>query len=298
MFQKVQMSGIKKTYAKERNVTTFSGKVFVWECRKLSLGYTSLYQKSSAIEKFHAQEGDITFLRWIYVTFTAYKVGWGTTLWSRIFGTSKTFMLSRGYRDSPLIFLASQYWNFSWVTPSTFQKFPGIETFHAWERKITFFSRKCLSHSWWKLLGTTSKFQKTWDLGNFHAYHGFPSFFCLSVPKNFVRNQLMFQKFSNVRYRKKFWMRTEYHDLHSKFFISQYAKVSWERLLRFKMFGISETFLNITFFPSIFLSHSSEKLREEPSNVSESSNVRYQKNLCKRTECHDFQWKSFCLRMP
>ena len=28
-----------------------------------------------------------------------------------------------------------------------------------------------------KLLGTTSKFQNTWDLGNFHAYHGFPSFF-------------------------------------------------------------------------------------------------------------------------
>ena len=98
-----------------------------------------------------------------------------------------------GYRDSPLIFLASQYWKFSWVTPSTFQKFPGIETFHAWERKITFFSRKFLSHSSRKLLGTTSKFQNTWDLGNFHAYHGFPSFFCFSVPKNFVRNQLMFQ---------------------------------------------------------------------------------------------------------
>ena len=28
-----------------------------------------------------------------------------------------------------------------------------------------------------KILGTTSKFQNTWDLGNFHAYHGFPSIF-------------------------------------------------------------------------------------------------------------------------
>ena len=28
-----------------------------------------------------------------------------------------------------------------------------------------------------KVLGTTSKFQKTWDPGNFHAYHGFPSIF-------------------------------------------------------------------------------------------------------------------------
>ena len=26
------------------------------------------------------------------------------------------------------------------------------------------------------VLGTTSKFQKTWDLGNLHAYHGFPWF--------------------------------------------------------------------------------------------------------------------------
>ena len=28
-----------------------------------------------------------------------------------------------------------------------------------------------------KVLGTTSKFQKTWVLGNLHAYHGFPWFF-------------------------------------------------------------------------------------------------------------------------
>ena len=44
----------KKTYAKERNITTFSRKFFVSECRKISLGNTLLYQKSSAIEKFHA----------------------------------------------------------------------------------------------------------------------------------------------------------------------------------------------------------------------------------------------------
>ena len=108
-------------------------------------------------------------------------------------------LLSRGYRDSPLVFLASQYWNISWVIPSTLRNISGIEFFYAWERKIMFFSRNFLSHSSRKLLGTTSNFQNTWDLGNFHAYHGFPSFFCLSVPKNLVRNQLMFQKFSNVR---------------------------------------------------------------------------------------------------
>ena len=44
----------KKTYVKERNIMTFSRKFFVSECQKFSLGNTSVYQKSSAIEKFHA----------------------------------------------------------------------------------------------------------------------------------------------------------------------------------------------------------------------------------------------------
>ena len=53
-------------------------------------------------------------------------------------------------------------------------------------------------------LGTTSKFQAVWDLDNFYAHNGFPSiFFCLTVPNNFVRKHLVFQKVSNVRYRKK-----------------------------------------------------------------------------------------------
>ena len=56
-------------------------------------------------------------------------------------------LLSKGSRESPLIFLASQYWKISWVTPSTFQNFSGVETFYAWERKISFFSRKFLSHT-------------------------------------------------------------------------------------------------------------------------------------------------------
>ena len=31
-----------------------------------------------------------------------------------------------------------------------------------------------------KIMGTTSKFQKIWDLGNFYAFHGFTSFFVVS----------------------------------------------------------------------------------------------------------------------
>ena len=44
----------KKTYVKERNIMTFSRKVFLSDCQKISLGNTSVYQKCSAIEKFHA----------------------------------------------------------------------------------------------------------------------------------------------------------------------------------------------------------------------------------------------------
>ena len=34
-----------------------------------------------------------------------------------------------------------------------------------------------------KTVGTTSKFQKIWDLGNFYALHGFPSFFVSQYEK-------------------------------------------------------------------------------------------------------------------
>ena len=44
-----------------------------------------------------------------FFTYTAYKVRWGNPLCFRNFRTSKTFMLSRGHRDFPLVFLASQY---------------------------------------------------------------------------------------------------------------------------------------------------------------------------------------------
>ena len=54
-----------------------------------------------------------------------------------------------------------------------------------------------------KILGTTSKIQNVWDLENIFLHITvFLQFFCLTVPKNFVRNNLMFQKVSNVRYRK------------------------------------------------------------------------------------------------
>ena len=51
-------------------------------------------------------------------------------------------------------------------------------------------------------------------------------------------------------------------------------------------------------FPSIFLSHSSEKLREEPSNYSESFKWQVSKNLIKRNGISPLSVEIFCLRVP
>ena len=50
---------------------------------------------------------------------------------SESLGQRKLLMLNRGYCDFLLIFLASQYRNISWVTPSNLRKNSGIETFYA-----------------------------------------------------------------------------------------------------------------------------------------------------------------------
>ena len=118
-------------------------------------------------------------------------------------------LLSKGYRESPLIFLASQYW----------------KTF----------------------VGNT-----------------------FNLPEHF-------------EYRNFLCMRTENLVLQSKSFVSQYLKKSWEPLLSFGKFGISETFMRITVFLRFFLSHSTEKLREQPSNVSKSFKCEVTKKI--------FEWE-------
>ena len=70
-------------------------------------------------------------------------------------------------------------------------------------------------------------------------------------------------------------------------------KKFWERLLRFKMFGISENVFVYHGFPSIFLSHSSEKLREEPSNVSESFKCQVSKKFTQKNGISLLSFENF-----
>ena len=59
------------------------------------------------------------------------------------------------------------------------------------------------------------------------------------------------------------------------------------------MFGISETFLHITFLLRFFLSHSSEKLREEPSNVSETFKCQVLKKVMHKKGRSRFSVETF-----
>ena len=146
-------------------------------------------------------------------------------------------MLRGGHRDFPLVlFGLSVLENFvgnPFNLPETF----GFRNMHENGKSRSSVEKFCLTIRE-KFPGTTANFQNFWDIGNFHAHHGFPSmFFCLTVPKNFVRNLLMFQKVSNFRYRKNLCIRTEYHGFSSKIFHLRGPKD-----LVVELFGKSEKF--------------------------------------------------------
>ena len=116
-------------------------------------------------------------------------------------------------------------------------------------------------------------------------------FFGLTVLKNFVGNAFNLPEiFGN---RNFICMRTENHVLQSNFFVSYYAENSWEPLPIFRIFGISETFMRITVFLRFFLSHITEKFREEPSNVSKSLKCEVSKNKLNKNGISRFSVESF-----
>ena len=179
------MSGIENCYAKERNNTFFRRSFFVSVPKKIVGEHFGIsekfgYRKTSCLRgRYHFSP---LFPGLLPIKFV------GEPLCFRIFGTSKMFMLSRGgIAIFRWFFLASQYLQIAWVTPSTFRKFSGIETFYGWERKITFFGRIFLSHGTQKTPG--NHFYVSEYLGS--------------------RKLLCISRFS------------------SDFFVSQYRKTSW-----------------------------------------------------------------------
>ena len=145
---------VSKIFLQKNGISRFSVEFFCLGLKKNRWGTFRYIRKVQLSKNFMRKRAISLFSP--FSRFTAYKIRWGTPLCFRILGTSKTFMLSRG-GGGVVIFrwflLASQYWKFSWVTPSTLRKKSGFETFITRERKITFFSRKVLSHSSRKIPG-------------------------------------------------------------------------------------------------------------------------------------------------
>ena len=77
------------------------------------------------------------------------------------------------------------------------------------------------------------------------------------------------------------------------FFVSQYRKNSWWPLLSFRLFGISKIFCHIMIFRQIFWSHSTKKLRQEPSNSSERSKCEVSKKIVSKNGISRFSVEIF-----
>ena len=137
-----------------------------------------------------------------------------------------------------------------------------------------------------RIFGTSKTFMLSRGVSRFSF-----DFFDLTVLKNFVGNAFNFPEIFG--YRNFLCMRTENHVLQSKIFVSQQAKNSWEPLLSFRIFGISETFMRITVFLRFFLSHSTEKFREEPSNVSKSFKCEVSKKILNKNGISRFSFENF-----
>ena len=125
------------------------------------------------------------------------------------------------------------------------------------------------------------------------AYHDFQSKFLSHSAENFRKGILLFlrkflvsKSFENEKGGITFFRR--------KFLVSQCRKISWASLQCFRNFGVSNDFMHTRgyhvgvsrYSVKKFWSHSAEKFRGHPINVSE--NLGYRKTLCLRGEYHDF----------
>ena len=118
-------------------------------------------------------------------------------------------------------------------------------------------------------------------------------FFGLTVLTNCVGNHSNLpEKFG---FRNFQCMRTENHVFQTNFIVPEYAKSSWEQLLSFRLFGIATTFMHITVFLRFFSSHSTKKLLEEPSKISESCKCQVSKKMMQENGISRFSVEIFCL---
>ena len=103
-----------------------------------------------------------------FFTYTAYKICWGAPLCFRIFRASKTFMLSRGHRDFPLVFSGLPVLKIFVGNPFNLTGNFGHRNFLCMRTGYHVFLLKFLCLTIPKMfVVTTSKFQMIWDRENF-----------------------------------------------------------------------------------------------------------------------------------
>ena len=116
---------------KRGHITIFSRNFFVSQCRKLSQGNPTVFEKIFGFKKFYEWKGGITFFRRKFLVPQCRKFSWASLQCFRNFGVSKNFTHSTGYHNFPSkIFCLIMPKNFGGI-PSMFQKIWDIEKVYA-----------------------------------------------------------------------------------------------------------------------------------------------------------------------
>ena len=113
----------------------------------------------------------------------------------------------------------------------------------------------------------------------------------LPILKNLVGNPFSLTQYFG--YRNFLCMRTENQVFLPNLLCLTIQKKSCWPLLSFRFFGISKTLCHILIFRQIFWSHSTEKLLQEPSNVSESSKCEVSKKIVSKNGISRFSVENF-----
>ena len=101
---------VSKKLMQKNGISRLSVEIFLTQsAEKFRWGTLRYIRKVRLSKNFMPKRVISLFSVECFFTYTAHKVRWGNPLCFRIFRTSKTSMLSRGHRDFPLVFLASQY---------------------------------------------------------------------------------------------------------------------------------------------------------------------------------------------
>ena len=244
-FNPPEKFGYRKFSCKRTEYHDFPSNFFCLGLKKKRWGTLRYIRKVQLSKNFMRKRAISLFSP--FSRFTAYKIRWGTPLCFRILGTSKTFMLSRGgggRRDIPLVFVGLPVLKIFVSNPINLTEKVGFRNFHYMRTENHVLQSKSFvsqfAKSSWKpflcfrIIGVSKTFMQsrfTFD------------FFLSQSTEKLLEAHLKFQKVSNVRYRKFFCKRTEYHDFPSNFFCLGLKKNRWGTFRYIRKIQLSKNFM-------------------------------------------------------